>query len=273
MIKRLIIIIIAVLCTNLQCIAQSEQSSATVTVTDEDTDQEKAIEVEDAETQVRVKHSLAFEVLGRELTQREKENYGDGLGIDDLKNNILAREQKLAIVRALITLNSANSAKAVLDVYHISKVQTYSELIDYFSRLIERYGSVKEGIESEYVYNIKDDEQAFRKAAFKAYETVFGIPEDKQNKDQILAFLTQNNALTYSKMIQTLMQTITPAVKTQILFNALDQIGRPDLKTNDKFIKTILKQEFTYENLMELLKDLKQTAPTQPAKGKNLKIK
>ena len=274
------IIFIVVFCANLKSIAQTEQittpdGKATVTITGEGADEEKTTEPPQAgETNQETEtHSLAFEVLGRELTQREKENYGDGLGIDDLKNNILAREQKLAIVRALITLNSANSAKAVLDVYHISKVQTYSELIDYFSRLIERYGSVKEGIESEYVYNIKDDEQAFRKAAFKAYETVFGIPEDKQNKDQILAFLTQNNALTYSKMIQTLMQTITPAVKTQILFNALDQIGRPDLKTNDKFIKTILKQEFTYENLMELLKNLKQTAPTQPAKGKNLKIK
>ena len=90
MIKRLIIIIIAVLCTHSQCIAQTEPSvnegKATVTVTDEDTGKEKAIEVEDAEAQARFKHSLAFEVLGRELTQREKDNYGDNLGKDDLKN-------------------------------------------------------------------------------------------------------------------------------------------------------------------------------------------
>ena len=276
MIKRLIIIIIAVLCANVQCIAQTEPSvnegKATVTVTDEDTGKEKSIEVENTETQERVKHSLAFQVLGRELTQREKDNYGDKSEKADLKN-ILAGEQKLAIVRALITVNSENSTKEVLNVYHISQVQTYIELVDYFSKLIERYGSVKDGIESEYVYNIKDDEQAFRKAAFKAYETVFGIPEDKQNKDQILTFLTQNNALTYSKMIQTLMQTITPEVKKQILFSALDKIGRPDLKTNEKFVQKMLEQDFTYEHLMELFKELRNSAPIQPAKGKNFQKK
>ena len=278
MIYRLIIIIVVVLCTHLQCIAQE----ATVIIKDKVTDQEQTLDVQNVqqaseeetppepETQLRVKHGLAFEVLGRELTQRERESYGDNLGKEDLKT-ILAREQQLTIVRALTIVNSVDYAGKFLEIYHVSKLQTYSELVDYFSRLTEKYGSVKAGIESEYVYNIKDNEQAFKKAAFKAYETVFGVPEDKQNKDQILTFLTQSNALTYSRMIETLMKTITPDIKNQILFNALDQVGRPDLKTNDKFIKKMLTQDFTYENLIELLKGLQQTAPAQPKQGKNLK--
>ena len=261
MIKRfIIIIIIAVFCTHLQSIAQTEQKTtsdgkATVTVTDEGE--------ESTEAPTKDKHSLAFEVLGRELTQREKDNYGNNLGEEDLKN-ILAGEQRLAIVRALITVDSEDSVKDVLNIYQVSKVQTYSELVDFFSRLIEKYGSVKAGIESEYIYNIKDNEQAFRKAASKAYETVFGIPEDKQNKEQIFTFLTQNNALTYSKMIQTLMQTITPKMKKEILFSALKEVGREDLKTNDQFVNKMLEQDFTYENLIKLFEELKKTAPARP---------
>ena len=280
MIKRSIIIAVAMLCIHFQCSAQSEHSPATVTITGDgnqetlEVQQRETTTNEEApgkeiETQARVKHSLAFEVLGRDLTQREKENYGDDLSKEELKN-ILAGEQKLAIVRALITLNSEDSVKEVLDIYRVSSVQTYNELVNYFSGLIEKYGSIKAGIESEFVYNIKDNGQAFRKAAFKAYETVFGVPEDKQNKDQILIFLTQNNALTYSKMIQTLMQTITPEAKKQILFSALDTTGRPDLKMNNKFVKKMLEQDFTYENLMKLFKELKNSAPA--TQEKNLQI-
>ena len=279
MIQRLIIIVIAVLCINLQCIAQSEPVPSPATVTNEKTGEEGAVTTDEQpqeetttedtekEIQAKVKHTLAYEVLGRELTQREKDTYGDSLTKEDLKN-ILAGEQKLAIVRALITLDSEDSTKDVLNVYHISKVQTYTELVSYFSGLIEKYGSVKTGIESEYVYNIKDNEQAFRKAASKAYETVFGIPEDKQNKEQIFNFLIQSNALTYSKMIRILMKTITPDIKKQMLFNALENIGRPDLKTNDKFVKNMLEQEFTYKNLTELLKDLQGATPAQTVQGK-----
>lgn len=267
MIQKLIVIVIAILCISLQSIAQPDQ----VIITDENTDQTldkinkqpgELIPIENIETktQARTKHSLSYEVLGRELTDREQESYRNTLSKEDLKN-ILSGEQKLAIVRALITVGEKDSIKDVLGIYSISKLQTYSELVDYFNGMIEKYGSVKTGIEDEYVYNIKDNGQAFEKAASKAYETVFGIPEDKQNKDQIFSFLTQSNALTYSKMIQALMQTITPDIKKQILFNALDQIGRPDLKTNDKFVTKMLEQQFTYKNLTELLKELKQTAP------------
>ena len=274
MIQRLIIIVILLLCCSLQSIARGEIAPATVTNektsqegTDKQPQEETTIEDTEKEIQTKVKHSLAYEVLGRELTQREKGNYGDSLTKEDLKN-ILAGEQKLAIVRALITLDSEDSTKDVLDIYRISNVQTYSELVNYFSGLIEKYGSVKTGIESEYVYNIRDNEQAFRKAASKAYETVFGIPEDKQNKEQIFNFLIQSNALAYSKMIRILMKTITPDIKKQMLFNALENIGRPDLKTNDKFVKKMLEQEFTYKNLTELLKDLQGATPAQTVQGK-----
>ncbi len=265
------IIVTAIICSNLRCIAQPEQvihgENSSVTVTDEENNSDntlKAIEPQKEDTAINkniVKHSLAFQILGRELTQREKENYGD-LSKEELKN-ILAGEQRLAIVRALITVGAESTTKDVLAVYNISKLQTYNELVDYFTGLIEKYGSVKTGIESEYIYNIKDNEQAFKKAASKAYETVFGVPEDKQDKEQIYSFLTQSNTLTYSKMIQALMQTITPDIKKQMLFNALDQADRSDLKSNDKFINKMLEQDFTYENLMELFKELKNTAPVQ----------
>ena len=243
-----IVLVVLYTYTGLQSIAQPEELTPP--------------ENPEAKTQTRAKHSLSYEVLGRELTEREKESYRDTLSKEDLKN-ILSGEQKLAIVRALITVGEKDSIKDVLSIYNISKLQTYSELVDYFNGLIEKYGSVRTGIEDEYVYNIKDNRQAFEKAASKAYETVFGVPEDNQNKDQIFTFLTQSNALTYSKMIQTLMQTITPDIKKQILFNALDQIGRSDLKTNDKFVTKMLEQQFTYKNLMGLFKELKQTAPLQ----------
>lgn len=211
---------------------------------------------------------MAFDVLGRELTKREKEAYGEHLSKHDLKN-ILAGEQRLAIVRALITVGEENSTKQVLNVYSVSELKTYSELVEFFTGLKEKYGSVKTGIESEFVYNITDNDQAFKKAASRAYETVFGIPEDKQeNKEQTATFLTQSKATTYSKMVQTLMQTLTPDLKKQLLFNALDQIGRPDLKTNENFVNKLMEQEFTHEHLMELFKELQGTAPAQPAKEK-----
>ena len=276
MIQKLIITIIVILCTNLQSIAQPDQPSTAdqksfVNVSNyEDTGQtldktNKPEGLVETKTQTRTRHSLSYEVLGRELTDRERQSYGDTLSKDDLKN-ILSGEQKLAIVRALITVGEKDSIKDVLNIYNISKLQTYNELVDYFNGMIEKYGSVRTGIEDEYVYNIKDNRQAFEKAASKAYETVFGVPEDKQNKDQIFTFLTQSNALTYSKMILTLMKTITPDIKKQMLFNALDQVGRPDLKSNDTFITKMLEQEFTYTNLMELFKELKQTAPLQGKK-------
>ena len=142
MIQKLIVIVIAILCISLQSIAQPNQ----VTITDENTDQtldkankqpEGLIPVENTETktQARTKHSLSYEVLGRELTDREQESYRNTLSKEDLKN-ILSGEQKLAIVRALITVGEKDSIKDVLGIYSISKLQTYSELVDYFNGMI-----------------------------------------------------------------------------------------------------------------------------------------
>jgi hypothetical protein len=284
MIRRLIIIVIVVLCTNLKSFAQTQQDvtppdgEATVEIEDENTGEKESLRVqqnqqpqeEEPEPQLEVRHGLALQVLGRRLTQREKASFGGDPSEGELKNNLLSREQRLVLVRALITIGETD-IKYVLGAYHFSKLQTYSELVERFSELTEKYGSVKAGIESEYISNIKDDKEAFKKAASKAYETVFGIPKDKQNEAEILAFLTQNKALTYSKMLQVLMQTITPEIKKQILFSALDQVGRADLKPNDKFTKKMLEQDFTYSNLIKLFQKLKQTAPAQPAQGKNLK--
>ncbi len=249
--KRLLCIVILafLISTNLQSNAQPEQASNGALPNN------SAPQAAESEEQLKVKHTLAFQILGRELTQKEKASYGHDVSKEALKN-ILSGEQRLVIVRALVTVGAEKNTKDILNVYNISSLQTYAELIDYFGGLIEKYGSVKTGIESEYVYNIKDNEQAFKKAATKAYETVFGVPEDKQDKEQIYSFLTQSNAITYSKMLQVFMQTITPDIKKQILFNALDQSGRPDLKTNEEFVNKILEQTFTYENLIELFKEL-----------------
>ena len=269
-----LIIVTSMLYTNLQSIAQPQQA----THPDVNTDREYVTETEGQQPEelitgaalLRVKHGLAFKILGRELTQRERDSYGDSLTEEGLKT-ILAREQRLVIVRALITVGETD-IKYALDAYPTSsRLQTYDKLVRSFYELIEKYGSVKTGIKLEYVENIKDSGEALKRAASRAYETVFGIPEDKQDKEQILPFLAQNNATTYSKMVQVLIQTITPEVKKQILLNALDQSERPDLKTNDKFVKKMLEQTFTHKELMKLFIELKETAPpAQPAQGKNL---
>ncbi len=277
--KIIYIIAILSLCISLKAYAQEPSlNNTSVTVTDDNNGKEETIQVTGQQQEqvdkgtfqqaAKVKHSLAFDVLGRELTKREKEAYGDNLSKHDLKN-ILAGEQRLAIVRALITVGEESSTKQVLNIYIVSELKTYSELVEFFTGLKEKYGSVKVGIESEYVYNITDNDQAFKKAASRAYETVFGIPEDKQeNKEQIATFLTQSKATTYSRMVQALLQTLTPDLKKQLLFNALDQIGRPDLKTNDNFVNKLMEQEFTYEHLMELFKELQGSAPAQAVKEK-----
>ncbi len=267
-----LIIVTSMLYTNLQSIAQPQQAApADINNDQEDTaepDQQTQEETKPGTALLRVKHGLAFKILGRELTQRERDSYGDNITKDGLKT-ILAREQRLVIVRALITVGETD-IKYVLDVYPVSRLQTYDELVPFFYELIEKYGSARTGIKLEYVENIKDSGEALKRAAFRAYEAVFGIPEDKQDKERILSFLAQNNATTYSKMVQVLTQTITPEIKKQILLNALDQSGRPDLKTNDKFVKKMLEQTFTHKELMKLFIELKETAPpAQPAQGKN----
>lgn len=201
------------------------------------------------------KHSTAYLVLGRELTKQEKDLYAD-LGANELKDELLHKEQRLVVVRALLAVGEGDSIKEVLAILPISKLKTFTELVNDFTEYTEKYGSVLEGIQEEFVYNIKDDEQAFKAASAKAYETVFGVPKDKQNTSEIISFLKENEALTYSRMLEALMNQMTPELKKQMLFNALDEIGRSDLKNNNVFVEKILAQKFTHKNLKKLLKEL-----------------
>lgn len=220
---------------------------------------------EDKENQEEVsviKRSVALEVLGRKLTEPELDLYGD-LDAKQLKQELLHKEIRLVIVRALIAVGEEKNIKDILEIYTVSKLKTFAELVDEFNGYIEKYGSVINGLKAELVYNIKDDEQAFKQAAAQAYETVFGTPQDKQNTQEITSFLQENKALTYSKMVAVLMESMTPGVKKDILFKLLDEIGRADLKNNKIFVEKMIAQRFTHENLKKLLQQL---APKKPKK-------
>ncbi len=201
------------------------------------------------------KKDIAYEVLGRKLTSQEKELYGN-LSAEELKNQLLYKEQTLVIVRALLVIGEGKDSGDILQILPNTKLRTFTELVNDFTGYKEKYGSVLAGIQSEFVYNIKDDEQAFKKAAALAYETVFGVPKEQQDAEGITNFLKAKQALTYSKMISAFTDSLTPEDKKKMLFKALDSIKRPDLKTNEKFVNKILEQTFTYEALMELLNEI-----------------
>lgn len=197
----------------------------------------------------------AYKVLGRKLTPQEKTLYGN-LDADELKNQLLYKEQTLVIVRALLVIGESKEVKEILEILPNTKLKTFSELVNDFIHYKEKYGSVFIGVQSEFVYSIKDDEKAFENAAAKAYESVFGIKKEQQNTQSILNFLKAKEAFTYSKMISTLVETLTPEDKKKMLFKALDSIKRPDLKSNEKFVIKILEQTFTHETLMKLLEQI-----------------
>ncbi len=233
---------------------QTEES--TDDETDEADSKEEHVELRKKE------HSTAYNVLGRELTKGEKSLRYNELSESELKSQLLYKEQRLVVVRALLALGEGNNSKEILEKWTDSKPKTFTELVTQFTEFKEKYGSVLEGINFTFVYNIKDDKQAFEKAAAKAYETVFGTPMEKPN--DIYNYLNQKEATTYSKMIQVLLQAVSPQAKKDMLFRALDDIGRPDLKENKEFIGKLLSQQFTYENLKTLLADLnKKQKPTQ----------
>ena len=198
------------------------------------------------------KKSSAYEVLGRKLTPQEKDLYGD-LSAEELKNQLLYKEQTLVIVRALLIIGEGKDSGEILQILPNTKLRTFTELVNDFTDYKEKYGSVLTGIQSEFVYNIKDDEQAFKKAAALAYETVFGISKEQQDAEGITNFLKAKQALTYSKMLSAFTESLTPEDKKKMLFKALDSIKRPDLKTNEKFVNKILEQTFTHEALIKLL--------------------
>ena len=203
----------------------------------------------------RKRQNPAYEVLGRKLTRVEQEAHGN-LSKNDLKNSILHREQRLVAVRALIAVGASKDIKEIIDVLPLTKLRTYVELLTYFNHLKEKYGSVLGGIKAEYVYSIVDDEQAFKQAAIKAYETTFGVPKEQQSVEDIVNFLKAKEAFTYSRMVAELVATMEYEDKQRMLFKALDEIGRSDLKNNNKFVNKLLEQDFTHESLKKLLEQI-----------------
>ena len=212
--------------------------------------------------------SPAYTVLGRELTHTEIQTHGGSLTTSDIQHAFLSHEQKLVIVRALIAVGAGNDVNRVLQVYHFSGLKTFAELVHFFRALEDKYGSVKAGIESEFVYNMTDDREAFRKAAAKAYTVVLGVKEEEQEKEQIYEYFKQREAKTFSEMQAVLLASLETdsQLKQKILFDALDEVGRSDLKTNKKFVKKILKQQFTHQQLMELLQGVTDKKPGKKKK-------
>lgn len=228
----------------------------------EQIDQSQGDQEAPPQEEVKPKQSSAYETLGRKLTEKEKKLYQDS-SPEELKSQLLYKEQKLVIVRSLLAVGEGESIKDVLKILPQTKPQTYTELVSYFGTLQDKYGDVLTGLETTLVYK-GDDEQAFANAASKAYEAAFGVPKEEQDKEKIVSFLKANKVVTYSQMIEALISSMTDEDKKNLLFKVLDEVGRPDLKKNEKFVGKILSQDFTYENLKRLLREIgkaKQSAP------------
>lgn len=199
--------------------------------------------------------SAAYKVLGRELTDAEQENYGS-LDEEGLKNQRLHIEQRLVIVRALISIGEGDEVEDILNKMPTVR-KTFTELVADFTDLKEKYGTVIKGVNAVYVSNNKDDEYAFNEAAHEAFETTFCKALEGEEEAQFLKYFKDKNSLTYSKMVLELQATMTDEVKKSILFKILNEIDRPDLKANKKFVDKILSQTFTCANLSKLLKEVK----------------
>src|SRR3990167_5553720 len=61
-----------------------------------------------------------YNVLGRKLTNAEKSLYTDATE-DDIKNGLLHKEQRLVIVRALVSIGEGDDARNVLRLMTISE--------------------------------------------------------------------------------------------------------------------------------------------------------
>lgn len=215
----------------------------------EDPPDSTTTEVEDKNEESK---NPAFEVLGRKLTKPEKLLYGN-LGAEGIKNALLHKEQRLVIVRAVVATGNSNDAGKVLSLMHISELITYRELIDYFYNLIERYGSVVDGLLAG---SSEDPEAAFKNAASIAYEEVYGVPREQQNIESILSFFKAHEVSTYTEMIDLLVSSMTQEDKVKLLKKALAVVGRLDLIGNKKFVNKIISQKFTYGKLLKLLRQI-----------------
>lgn len=230
--------------------AQDENNDASQTEEDAGSQEETS-----ESTPTAYEDSPAYKVLGRHLTDAEEENYGS-LDEEGLKNQRLHIEQRLVIVRALISIGEGNEVEDVLNKMPTIR-KTFLELVEEFTDLKEKYGTVIKGVNSVYVSNNQDDEYAFNEAAHEAFETVFCKALEGEEEAQFLKYFKAKNSLTYSKMVLELQATMTDEVKKSILFKILNEIGRPDLKANKKFVDKILGQTFTCANLSKLLKEVK----------------
>lgn len=223
---------------------------------------DNAAQTEDSEEQETTENkpaanenTAAYKVLGRQLTNAEKSNY-ESLDEEELKNQRLHIEQRLVIVRALISIGEGDEVEEILKKMPTVR-KTFSELVVDFTDLKERYGTVIAGVNSVYVSNNTDDEYAFNEAAHEAFETVFCKALEGEEETQFLKYFKDKSSLTYSRMVIELQSIMTPEMKKAILFKILDEIDRADLKTNKKFVDKILGQTFTCANLSKLLKEVK----------------
>lgn len=211
--------------------------------------------------QARVKQkSPAYQVIGRELTKKELEAYGKNLSKEDIETQFLPRESKLVIIRAAITIGEAKNASLIVQKINFTDLKTYEYLVAYFTDLKEKYGSVLKGLVTEQELKL-DEKQIFEETAATAYKTTFGIEAEnlsEEEKQKLYSFLKGNDATTLTKMIEVLMKSMTEDDKKEILFDLLDEVGRSDLKKNIEFVSKIIKQDFTYQNLRELLQELKK---------------
>lgn len=227
--------------------------------TDDSVQEESAPEEnnrEDNHEAARVdENSPAHRVLGRQLTAAEHENYGK-LDEISLENQLLYKEQRLVIVRALVAIGEGDDVEAILNKLPTIR-KTFIGLVEEFTELKEKYGTVIKGVDSVYGSNNKNDEYAFNEAAHEAFQTVFCKALEGEEEAQFLKYFKDKDSLTYSKMVAELQSIMTDDVKKNILFKILNDIGRPDLQTNQKFVNKILSQSFTCANLSRLLKEVK----------------
>src|SRR3989338_8722895 len=126
---------------------------------EEDTD-----EPDDTEQNVQIKQSPAYTVLGRKLTEHERES----------------------INQALETIPNSQSQK------------TFTELVEYLSGLKEKYGSVSNGLQAEVVERNTDEKLALQNAAQNAYKEVFGIKLEDDDLNKLVTYFRSNEIASYS---------------------------------------------------------------------------
>lgn len=231
---------------------------------DDEADEPEAVSEEDESDSAIAerKESVdpAYEVLGRKLTSAEKSIYSDATK-EDIKNGLLHKEQRLVIVRALVAIGEGDDARNVLRLMTISELKTFRELVKYFKDLKESSGSVVVALLEQ---SNKDPETAFRNAASFAYEEVYGVGKEQQDIQSIINYFKSQEVSKYSEMVRVLVDSMTLEDRKKLLTKALNAVGRADLIDNEKFVKKIIEQKFTYEKLLKLLKQI----PGQGSKKK-----